>query len=117
MAVDDMGVGYSGLAQIMAGHPSYLKLDRSLVKGIDTDRERAALVGALVGYAQSVDSLLVAEGMETASELRTLVELGVPLAQGFFLGRPARPWPRQGRPATANEDRARRAGVDALLHA
>jgi diguanylate cyclase (GGDEF)-like protein len=92
MAVDDMGAGYSGLAQILAVRPSYLKLDRSLVKGIDGDRGRAAMVAALVGYAESVDSLLVAEGMETAAELRTLVELGVPLAQGFYLARPGKPW-------------------------
>jgi diguanylate cyclase (GGDEF)-like protein len=93
MAVDDMGAGYSGLAQIMAVHPSYLKLDRSLISGIDVDRERAALVGALADYAARVGSLLVAEGMETAAELHTLIELGVPLAQGFYLARPAAPWP------------------------
>ena len=93
MAVDDMGSGYSGLGQIMAVHPSYLKLDRSLISRIDTDRDRAALVGALADYAARVDSLLVAEGMETAEELRTLIELGVPLAQGYYLSRPALPWP------------------------
>lgn len=93
MAVDDMGSGYSGLGQIMAVQPRYLKLDRSLVRGIDVDRERAALVGALSDYARRVDSLLVAEGMESESELRTLIELGVPLAQGFYLARPARAWP------------------------
>jgi diguanylate cyclase (GGDEF)-like protein len=93
MAVDDMGAGYSGLGQIMAVHPSYLKLDRSLISGIDVDRERAALVGALADYASRVGSLLVAEGMETAAELHALIELGVPLAQGFYLARPAAPWP------------------------
>jgi EAL domain-containing protein (putative c-di-GMP-specific phosphodiesterase class I) len=77
----------------MAVHPSYLKLDRSLISGIDVDRERAALVGALVDYATRVDCLLVAEGMESEAELLALIELGVPLAQGFYLGRPAQPWP------------------------
>jgi diguanylate cyclase (GGDEF)-like protein len=86
LAVDDMGAGYSNLGQIMAVHPSYLKLDRSLITGIDGDRERAELVAALSGYAERVQSLLVAEGMETESELQTLIELGVPLAQGFYLG-------------------------------
>jgi len=47
-----------------------------------------------VGYAEHVGSLLVAEGIENRAELRTLLELGVPLAQGFYLGRPATPWPR-----------------------
>ena len=51
LAVDDMGAGYSGLRQITTVHPGYLKLDRSLVAGIDSDGERAALVGALAGYS------------------------------------------------------------------
>ena len=93
MAVDDMGAGYSGLGQIMAVHPSYLKLDRSLIRGIDSDGDRAALVGALVDYAQRVGCLLVAEGMENEAELNRLIELGVPLAQGFYLARPSGPWP------------------------
>jgi EAL domain-containing protein (putative c-di-GMP-specific phosphodiesterase class I) len=94
LAVDDMGAGYSGLRQITTVHPSYLKLDRSLITGIDDDSDRQALVGALVGYATHVGSLLVAEGIETPSELSTLIDLGVPLVQGFYLGRPAAPWPR-----------------------
>ncbi len=93
LAVDDMGAGYSGLRQITAVRPAYLKLDRSLVTGIDADGERAALVGALAGYSQQVGSLLVAEGVETADELRAVRELGVPLVQGFYLGRPGTPWP------------------------
>ncbi len=94
LAVDDMGAGYSGLRQITTVHPSYLKLDRSLITGIDEDDDRQALVGALVGYATHVGSLLVAEGIETPSELSTLIELGVPLVQGFYLGRPGAPWPQ-----------------------
>jgi diguanylate cyclase (GGDEF)-like protein len=94
LAVDDMGAGYSGLRQITTVHPSYLKLDRSLITGIDEDHDRQALVGALVGYASHVGSLLVAEGIETASELSALLELKVPLVQGFYLARPGAPWPR-----------------------
>ena len=88
-----MGAGYSGLRQITTVHPSYLKLDRSLISGIDPDSDRAALVGALVGYSKQVGSLLVAEGIEHSAELRVLRELGVPLAQGYYTGRPGRPWP------------------------
>ncbi len=94
LAVDDMGAGYSGLRQITTVHPSYLKLDRSLIAGIDEDSDRQALVGALVSYAMHVGSLLVAEGIETPSELSALIDLGVPLVQGFYLGRPAAPWSR-----------------------
>jgi EAL domain-containing protein (putative c-di-GMP-specific phosphodiesterase class I) len=92
LAVDDMGAGYSGLRQIVAVRPSYLKLDRSLVCDIDHDADRAALVGALVGYAAQVGGLLVAEGIESSAELRRLRELGVPLGQGFHLGRPCPSW-------------------------
>jgi diguanylate cyclase (GGDEF)-like protein len=92
-AVDDMGAGYSGLRQIISLRPSYLKLDRGLVQGIDADPERAAMVAAMLGYAQSTGGYLVAEGVETAEELKTLVDLGVPLVQGYYLGRPGVPWP------------------------
>ncbi|HEY3830056.1 MAG TPA: bifunctional diguanylate cyclase/phosphodiesterase [Solirubrobacteraceae bacterium] len=93
LAVDDVGAGYSGLRQLTTVHPSYMKLDRSLVSGIDHDSERAALVSALVGYAERVGSLLVAEGIENEAELLALRKLGAPLAQGFYLGRPGPPWP------------------------
>jgi diguanylate cyclase (GGDEF)-like protein len=97
-AVDDMGAGYSGLRQITTVRPSYLKLDRSLISGIDTDPGRGALVTALLGYAERTGGHLVAEGIETEAELETLAALGVDLVQGFLLGRPAPPWPQVTRP-------------------
>ncbi len=100
LAVDDMGAGYAGLRQITAVHPDYLKLDRSLVSGIDADADRAALVSAMVDYAERVGALVVAEGVETAAELSSLADLGVNLLQGFLLARPAPGWPLAGsRPA------------------
>jgi EAL domain-containing protein (putative c-di-GMP-specific phosphodiesterase class I) len=93
LAVDDVGAGYSGLRQITSVRPSYLKLDRSLVTGIEADGERAALVGALAGYSRQVGCLLVAEGIETAAELDTVRALGATLGQGFLLARPGPPWP------------------------
>ena len=93
LAVDDMGAGYSGLRQITTVLPSYLKLDRSLVSGIDADSDRAALVGALAGYSKQVGTLLVAEGVETEAELLAIRRLEVPLVQGFYLSRPGPPWP------------------------
>jgi EAL domain-containing protein (putative c-di-GMP-specific phosphodiesterase class I) len=93
LAVDDVGAGYSGLRQITAVVPDYLKLDRSLIVGIDGDNERAALVAALTGYADKVGAFLIAEGIEHRGELDCLREIGVPLVQGFYLGTPGRPWP------------------------
>jgi EAL domain-containing protein (putative c-di-GMP-specific phosphodiesterase class I) len=109
LAVDDMGAGYSGLRQITTVRPSYLKLDRSLVSGIDSDGdgdgERSALVAALAGYSEQVGGLLIAEGIETEPELSLLRRLGVPLIQGYYLSRPGAPWPEvnQGLLAAGSE--------------
>jgi predicted signal transduction protein with EAL and GGDEF domain len=92
-AVDDMGAGYSGLRQITAVRPSYIKLDRSLISGIDSDPDRGALVSAMLGYVRQTGGHLIAEGVETEAELDTLRQLGVTLIQGYLLGRPAAPWP------------------------
>ncbi|HEY5428602.1 MAG TPA: bifunctional diguanylate cyclase/phosphodiesterase [Solirubrobacteraceae bacterium] len=92
-AVDDMGAGYSGLRQITTVRPHYLKLDRSLISGIDTDPDRGALVAAMLGYVRQTGGQLVAEGVETEAELDTLLDLGVTLIQGYLLGRPGAPWP------------------------
>jgi diguanylate cyclase (GGDEF)-like protein len=93
LAIDDMGAGYSGLRQVSTLRPAYLKLDRSLVGGIDADPDRAALLRALVGYAAHGGSHIVAEGVETAAERETIAALGIPLIQGWYFGRPAAPWP------------------------
>jgi diguanylate cyclase (GGDEF)-like protein len=92
-AVDDMGAGYSGLRQITTVRPTYLKLDRSLISGIDSDPDRGALVSAMLGYVRQTGGHLIAEGVETEAELETLRGLGVTLIQGYLLGRPAPPWP------------------------
>jgi diguanylate cyclase (GGDEF)-like protein len=92
-AVDDMGAGYSGLRQLTTVRPSYLKLDRSLISGIDSDPDRGALVTAMLGYARQTGGHLVAEGVETEAELETLLDLGVDLVQGYYLARPGWPWP------------------------
>lgn len=92
-AVDDMGSGYSGLRQMTAVRPAYMKLDRSLIRGIDGDHDRGALIAALLGYARQTSGHIVAEGVETAAELAALTELGVDLVQGFHIARPGPPWP------------------------
>ncbi len=98
-AVDDMGAGYSGLRQITTVRPTYLKLDRSLISGIDADPDRGALVSAMLGYVRQTGGHLIAEGVETEAELETLRALGVTLIQGYLLGRPAAPWPTVAVPA------------------
>ena len=93
-AVDDVGAGYSGLSQLAALRPTYLKLDRVLVRGIDQDPGRMALMRSLADYANATEGLLVAEGVETPAELDHVRAAGAALVQGFLLARPAPPWPR-----------------------
>ncbi len=88
LAVDDAGAGYSGLQHILQLRPDIIKLDMALTRHIDLDPARRALASALISFARDTDSRIVAEGVETASELRTLSELGVQMAQGYFLARP-----------------------------
>ncbi len=113
LAVDDMGAGYSGLRQITSVRPDYLKLDRSLISGIDGDSERTALVGALAGYSSQVGSMLVAEGVETEAELAVVRGLGVPLVQGYLFSRPAGPWPDIQTGTRTSPPRAERATAGA----
>jgi diguanylate cyclase (GGDEF)-like protein len=94
-AVDDMGAGYSGLRQLTILRPTYLKLDRALIKDIDADPDRAALITALLSYARQTGGYLVAECVETPTELAALAHLGVPLVQGYYLGPPAAAWPAE----------------------
>jgi EAL domain-containing protein (putative c-di-GMP-specific phosphodiesterase class I) len=92
VAVDDAGAGHSGLQQILELRPSILKLDRSLVSGVDSDQSKASLIEYLGAFAAHIDAWVLAEGVERAAEVRRLRHMGVPLAQGFLFARPAQPW-------------------------
>ena len=91
-AVDDAGAGYSGLQQILALRPQFLKLDRALVTAVHSDEAKRAMVEMMGELAQRLDAWIVAEGIEEHAELHTLAQLGVPLGQGYYLCRPAPPW-------------------------
>lgn len=90
IAVDDVGAGFANMQHIINLHPELIKLDSSLIRSIDTDASRRALVAAMVSFATETGSHIVAEGVETAGELDVLKALGVPSAQGYFLARPVR---------------------------
>ena len=89
IAVDDAGAGYASLRHIVRLDPDIIKIDAELTSGIENDEKRRALATALISFANETDEAIVAEGVETAGELEALTALGVPFAQGFFLGRPA----------------------------
>ncbi len=92
IAVDDAGSGYAGLQHLLALRPAVIKLDRELVRGIDVDEAKRALVEMLGLFASRVDAWILAEGIERVEELDVLAGLGIPLVQGYLLGRPAPPW-------------------------
>lgn len=88
MSVDDAGAGWASLRHVLTLRPDYVKLDRAWVRGVDTDPARQALLLGIGRFVEEIGGLVVAEGIETASELDTLVRLGIPFGQGFHLGRP-----------------------------
>jgi EAL domain-containing protein (putative c-di-GMP-specific phosphodiesterase class I) len=88
VAIDDVGSGFSSFRHVTRVNPEILKLDRSLVCGIDDDPVRQSLAAAIVGFAADVGAVVVSEGIESEAELDCLRELAVGLGQGFFLGRP-----------------------------
>jgi EAL domain-containing protein (putative c-di-GMP-specific phosphodiesterase class I)/ActR/RegA family two-component response regulator len=88
IAVDDAGAGFSSLRHALQLEPDYIKLDVSLTQSIDSDRKRRALAAGMIGFANELGAKIVAEGIEAEAELQTLLELGVPLGQGFLVGRP-----------------------------
>jgi len=90
VAIDDAGSGYSTFRHIVALAPDIIKIDRTLIEGIDHDDACRAMVGSLVLYAFESGSLVVGEGVETTAELDSLARLGVDAVQGYLLGRPTK---------------------------
>ena len=96
VAIDDAGAGFASMRHVLALHPDVIKLDISIIRGIDADAQRREFVRALVQFAGATGCTLVAEGIETREELAEVRKLGVGCGQGFWLGRPgssaAGPW-------------------------
>lgn len=92
IAVDDLGAGYAGLSYFARISPDVVKVDMSLIRGIDADPVKRRVVGSMCTLARELDMLVVAEGIETAAELDAVRELGADFIQGYFIARPA-PYP------------------------
>lgn len=88
IAVDDAGAGYASFRHILRLRPDYIKLDRTLVDGLDHDPAKRALAGAFVTFGHEVGATVVAEGVESEQELQAAGALGIRSAQGYHLGRP-----------------------------
>jgi EAL domain-containing protein (putative c-di-GMP-specific phosphodiesterase class I) len=91
LAVDDAGSGFASFNHVLELRPDVIKLDISLIRGIDHDPAKQSLARALLGFgSEAFDTTFVAEGIETRAELEALQELGFHSGQGFILGRPRR---------------------------
>lgn len=88
LAVDDAGAGFASFRHILKLKPDIIKLDASLIRRIDIDVGSRALAAALIRFAEETGSKIVAEGVETESELRVLRDLKVNKVQGYLLGHP-----------------------------
>lgn len=88
LAVDDAGAGFASLRHILLLNPDIIKLDIALTRDIDTDVAKRSLATALIAFATETGATILAEGIETESELQTLRALGVRYGQGWHLGRP-----------------------------
>ena len=88
-ALDDYGSGYSNENTLLQLAPRFVKVDITIIRGIDTSPDKQQILRNVVAYAHPRSMKIVAEGVETAAELRTVIELGVDALQGYFLARPA----------------------------
>lgn len=88
-AIDDFGAGYAGLDLLSAFQPDVVKLDMALVRGIDGDRARQAIVRGVMAMCEGLSVRVLAEGVETPAERDWLAGEGVELMQGYLFAKPA----------------------------
>jgi EAL domain-containing protein (putative c-di-GMP-specific phosphodiesterase class I) len=92
IAVDDLGAGYAGLASFAHLEPEVVKVDMSLIRGLDRSPMKQKLLSSIVALCQELGIQMIAEGIETEAERETLVSLGGDLCQGYLFARPQLPW-------------------------
>lgn len=88
MAIDDYGTGYSNTSRLIKYDPDYIKLDHSLISGIDKNAKLQSIVSGLVDMMHSNGFMVLAEGIETSGEMKTLSLMNVDLYQGYYISRP-----------------------------
>lgn len=88
IAIDDVGSGYSGLKTLYEVYPKFLKIDMDFIRFIDKDKFKQAIVKSFIEMAKLANMKTVAEGIETAEELKTLIGMGIDYGQGYFIQRP-----------------------------
>lgn len=88
IAIDDYGTGHSNMVNVLRYSPHIIKIDRNLISGIQNDRNKQLFVRNTIDFAHQNGIKALAEGVETADELKTVIDFGIDLIQGFYTGRP-----------------------------
>ncbi|HEY7374647.1 MAG TPA: EAL domain-containing protein [Polyangia bacterium] len=92
IAVDDLGAGYAGLTSFAHLEPEVVKVDMSLIRGIDRSPMKQKLLRSIVTLCRELGIEIIAEGVETETERDALVSVGGDLCQGYLFARPEKPW-------------------------
>jgi len=87
-ALDDTGTGYAGLEELLELEPDFIKIDRSMVSGVDRDPARQDVLAALLQLAEKMGAQVIGEGLDTLEELEMLGRLGIRFGQGWLFGHP-----------------------------
>lgn len=90
LALDDYGTGYSNATTLLNNSPHYIKVDHSLIMGIDSDSKKQHFVSNIVSFGNNHGMKILAEGVETHEELQMVIQLGCHLIQGFYTAKPNR---------------------------
>ena len=88
VSIDDFGVGYSSMSQLLSLPLDEIKIDKSFILALKTDRRAHAIISSAIELAKALDLTLVAEGIETEQSLSILQELGADIGQGFYIAHP-----------------------------
>jgi EAL domain-containing protein (putative c-di-GMP-specific phosphodiesterase class I) len=88
VALDDFGTGFSSMSYLHRMPLNTIKVDRSFVQGLPTDRDSVSIVSAIISMARSLDIEVTAEGVETAEQALLLTEMQCQSLQGWYIGRP-----------------------------
>lgn len=91
IGLDDIGAGHSNLDRIAMIKPDIIKMDRSIIDGIDRDYHKQEVFRSMTGLARNIGAMIVAEGVENLDEAVTTLDLGANLFQGFFFSKPINP--------------------------
>ncbi len=89
IAIDDLGAGFSSLRLWSELRPEFVKIDMHFVRGVDTDPIKLQFLKSIQHIAESCDTRVIAEGIETEAELITVRDIGIALGQGYFIARPS----------------------------